>query len=199
MPVSQHSVFTGRMPFLLPNQQRQSTEGIVVNVNCPFPWTICTPSNTWFLGPIRVPNPNGILISSAVFAWLAIMADRQPDRPCNISNNRPHLQCSIVMPPKNKVFGRPFVKRFALCYDLSVCPVCDVGVLWPNRRMDQDETSYGGRPRLWPRYVRCRPSYPCPQRAQPPIFGPCLLWPNGWMDQDATWYEGRPRPTPHCV
>jgi len=26
MPVSHHSVFTGRMPFLLPNQQRQSTE-----------------------------------------------------------------------------------------------------------------------------------------------------------------------------
>jgi len=27
-PVPQHSVFTGRMPFLMPNQQRQSTEGI---------------------------------------------------------------------------------------------------------------------------------------------------------------------------
>jgi len=27
MPVPQHSVFTGRMPFLPPNQQRQSTEG----------------------------------------------------------------------------------------------------------------------------------------------------------------------------
>jgi len=27
MPVSHHSVFTGRMPFLPPNQQRQSTEG----------------------------------------------------------------------------------------------------------------------------------------------------------------------------
>jgi len=27
MPVPHHSVFTGRMPFLLPNQQRQSTEG----------------------------------------------------------------------------------------------------------------------------------------------------------------------------
>ena len=26
-PVPHHSVFTGRMPFLLPNQQRQSTEG----------------------------------------------------------------------------------------------------------------------------------------------------------------------------
>jgi len=26
-PALHHSVFTGRMPFLLPNQQRQSTEG----------------------------------------------------------------------------------------------------------------------------------------------------------------------------
>jgi len=28
MPAPHHSVFTGRMPFLLPNQQHQSTEGI---------------------------------------------------------------------------------------------------------------------------------------------------------------------------
>jgi len=27
MPVPHHSVFTGQMPFLLPNQQRQNTEG----------------------------------------------------------------------------------------------------------------------------------------------------------------------------
>jgi len=27
MPASHHSVFTGRIPFLPPNQQRQSTEG----------------------------------------------------------------------------------------------------------------------------------------------------------------------------
>jgi len=27
MPVFHHSDFTSRMPFLLPNQQRQSTEG----------------------------------------------------------------------------------------------------------------------------------------------------------------------------
>jgi len=34
------------------------------------------------------------------------------------------------------LFGRLFVKQFALCYQtvvcLSVCPVCDVDVLWPN-------------------------------------------------------------------
>jgi len=49
------------------------------------------------------------------------------------------------------VFGRPFVKRFALCYQTVVCPVClsclsicDVGVLSPNGWMDQDETWHAG-------------------------------------------------------
>ena len=43
------------------------------------------------------------------------------------------------------VFGRPFVKRFALCCRTVVSPVCpislsvcDVVVLWPNGWMDQD-------------------------------------------------------------
>ena len=36
-------------------------------------------------------------------------------------------------------------------------------------------------------------------RAQPPIFGPCVLRPNGWIDQDASWYGDRPRPRRHCV
>jgi len=33
--------------------------------NCPFPWGIWTLSNTWFIGPIRVHNPDGISIVSA--------------------------------------------------------------------------------------------------------------------------------------
>ena len=37
----------------------------------PFPCRIWTPSNTWFLGPTRAHNPNGISIGSAVFAQLA--------------------------------------------------------------------------------------------------------------------------------
>ena len=53
------------------------------------------------------------------------------------------------------VFGRPFVKRFALCYRSVVCPlcpvclscpVCDVRALWPNGWTDQDET----RQAIWP-------------------------------------------------
>jgi len=39
-PTNQHPVFTGRMPFLLPNQQCQSTEGKVSH-----PWTC--PKLTW--------------------------------------------------------------------------------------------------------------------------------------------------------
>ena len=31
-PAPHHSFFTGRMPFLPPNQQRQSTEGIIINI-----------------------------------------------------------------------------------------------------------------------------------------------------------------------
>jgi len=64
---------------------------------------------------------------------------------------------------------------------LSVLSVCDVGVLWPNGWMDQGETWHRGR--HWPRphCVRWGPS--SPNRAQPPIFGPCVLWPNGRPSQ----------------
>jgi len=38
-------------------------------------------SNTWFLGPTRVLNPNGISIGSAIIAGLTTVTDRQTDRP----------------------------------------------------------------------------------------------------------------------
>jgi len=101
------------------------------------------------------------------------------------------------------------------CPVLSVlsCPVCDLGVLWPNSWTDQDETWHAGRHRPWPHCVRWRPSS---KGAQPPPnfrpisvvakwgeaqhpspskkFSPCLLWPNGWMDQDGIWHGSRPQP-----
>jgi len=48
MPVPYHSVFTGRMPFLPPNQQHQSTEGINSIDNqliyiCPICWVQTSP------------------------------------------------------------------------------------------------------------------------------------------------------------
>ena len=100
------------------------------------------------------------------------------------------------------VFGRPFVKRFALCYRTVVLPVlsvCNVGVLWPNGRTDQDETWHAGRPRPWSHCVRWGPSSPPSKMHSPPIFGPCLLWPKGWMEQDTTWCGNRPWPRRHCA
>jgi len=52
------------------------------------------------------------------------------------------------------VFGRPYVKRFALSYRTVVLFVCDVDVLWPNGWMDEDETWHAGRPRPRPHCVR---------------------------------------------
>ena len=55
--------------------------------DAPFPlkitpsnWGAWTPSNTWFPGPTRVLNPNGISIGSAVFAGLTSVTDRPTDR-----------------------------------------------------------------------------------------------------------------------
>ena len=85
-------------------------------------------------------------------------------------------------------FGRPFVKRFAICYwTLSVpfclpwLSVCGVGVLSPNGWLDQDATWYAGRPRPRPHCVRWEPT-PYPKKGTAPIFGPCLLWSNGRND-----------------
>jgi len=70
---------------------------------------------------------------------------------------------------------------------LSICPVCNVGVLWPNGWMDQDETWHRGRPQPGHIVLDGDPAPPPPTRHSLPIFGPCLLWPNGWIDQDAIW------------
>jgi len=45
---------------------------------------------------------------------------------------------------------------------LSYCclSVCNVGVLWPNGCMDQDETWHAGRSRPWPHCVRWEPTHP---------------------------------------
>jgi len=59
------------------------------------------------------------------------------------------------------VFGRPFVKRFTLCYRTIVCPVC----LWlwcvVAKRLDGSRwTWHGSRPRSRSRCVRWGPSSP---------------------------------------
>jgi len=59
----------------------------------------------------------------------------------------------------------------SLC--LSVCPVysvCNLGVLWPNGWMDQDETWHAGSPRPWPHCVRWGPSSPPLKGGRVPQF-----------------------------
>jgi len=53
-----------------------------------------------------------------------------------------------------------------LGYRTIVCPVCDVGVLWPNGWTDQDETWHAGRPQPWQHCVKCGPTCPSPQNSQ---------------------------------
>ena len=70
------------------------------------------------------------------------------------------------------------------------CPVCDVGVLWPNSWMDQDETwQVGMQVGLSHGHTELHgdKAPPAQKGHNPQIFGPYLLWPNGWMDQDVTW------------
>ena len=79
------------------------------------------------------------------------------------------------------VFGRPFVKRFALCYRTVVCPVCDVGVLWPNGWTDQDQTWRAGSLRPWPHCLRWEPSSASPKGEHPTNFWPISVLAK-WLD-----------------
>jgi len=93
---------------------------------------VCTPSNTWFPGPTRLSIPNGISIGSAVFAGHTIVTDRPTDRTINhatrsITIGRIYVRSYAMRPNSNKsIIGRPFLKRFALCYQTVDCPVCHV-------------------------------------------------------------------------
>ena len=64
-------------------------------------------SNTWFLRPTRDSIPNGISISSAVFAVFTNMTNRRThthtDRPrYSAYDNRPHLAVAVMRPKINK-------------------------------------------------------------------------------------------------
>ena len=55
---------------------------------------------------------------------------------------------------------------------LSVCPACDVGVLWSKGCMGKDETLHAVSPWPWPHCVRCGPSSPLPKGQSLPNFWP---------------------------
>ena len=62
---------------------------------------------------------------------------------------------------------RPMLSDRCPILSCPVCPVCNVGALWPSGWTDQDDTWHAGRPRPWPHCVRWRPSSPSPKEAQP--------------------------------
>ena len=64
---------------------------------------------------------------------------------------------------------------------LSVLSVCDVGVLWPNGWIDQDETWYGGRP--WHGHTELDGDPAPPEKRHSPHFSAHVYCGQtaGWM------------------
>jgi len=84
---------------------------------------------------------------------------------CGLSNQLKLLYLNFWVTVCN---GLPYATRSSsVCLS---CPVCDVGVLWPNGSMDQDETWHARRPRPWPHCVRWGPSSPPPKGHSPLQF-----------------------------
>jgi len=90
-------------------------------------------------------------------------------------------------------FWATVCKTVRLCYRtvvpsvlpvcLSVClSVCNVGVLWPNGWMDQDETWYGGRSRPRTHCVTRGLSSSSPKKACTAPNFRSISWPNGWIN-----------------
>ena len=96
----------------------------------------------------------------------------------------------------SSVFGRPFVKGFALCYRSVVLSVClSVTLVYCGQTVGRIKTKFGVQVGLGPGHTVLDgdPSPPPLKGHSPPIFGPYLLRPNGCMDQDVTWYGARPQ------
>jgi len=84
-------------------------------------WSYVPPSNTWFLGPIRVsplppPKKKGISISSAIFAEFAIMNNTQQQRQTmlhlNRCSNSPNVALVIATLTKTgKIFTSTISRR----------------------------------------------------------------------------------------
>jgi len=81
---------------------------------------------------------------------------------------------------------------------LSVCPVCNVDVLWPKGWMYQDETRHGDRPRTRRDCVRWTPSFNL-KRHSPANFNSCILWPNGADGSRCHLVRRFASPRRHCV
>ena len=85
-----------------------------------------------------------------------------------------------------RFIGRPFVKRFALCYRTvvsSVCPVLSVQLVYCGQTVRWIKIKLGIVVGLGtgPIVLDGDPAVPRPKKEaqQPLLFDPCLLWPNG--------------------
>ena len=88
------------------------------------------------------------------------------------------------------IIGRPFVKRFALCYRSVVCPVLSVTFVHCGQTVRRIKMKLGMQVDLGPGHIVLDGDpAPPPQRGTAPTqFSAHMLRPNGCMDQDATWY-----------
>jgi len=83
-----------------------------------------------------------------------------------------------------RFIGRPFVKRFALCYRTVVCPVylC-VTLVYCGQTIGWIKIPLGIEVGLGPGHTVLHEDLAPPTdrgtATLPPLFGPCLLWPNG--------------------
>ena len=80
-----------------------TADSLYFTVRCPLPLKIAsfcggiwTPFNTWFPGPNRVLNSNGILIGSGVFAGLTSVTDWTTDRPTDHATRSVTIDCICV-------------------------------------------------------------------------------------------------------
>ena len=92
-----------------------------------FPWGIWTPSNTWFPGPTRVLNPNGISIGSAVFAGLASVTDGRTDGPTDrprysvgITTGHIYVRSTAMRPNNNQIYNAHSVEEISNWNIISV-------------------------------------------------------------------------------
>ena len=148
----------------------------------PFHGRAGSPSNTVWPGPRPTRMPSFILIRPTVWPQYSNVTDRTGQtgqRSDGIGRT---------------VFGRPFVKRFALCHRsvvcLSVLTCVSVTFVHCGQTVGRIKTKLGKQVGLIPGHmVLDGDPAPLPKKgAEPlsPIFGPCPLWPNGWMDRDGT-------------
>ena len=95
----------------------------------------------------------------------------------------------------------------ACCLSVLSCPVCNVGILWPNGWTDQDEAWHAGRPWPWLHCVRFRHRAPSPKGHSPQFLahiccGQMARWIKMVLGRKISLYpsdivlDGEPAPLP---